>query len=398
MHKLLTVCLMLMIRNIFGKQYVAGTSMTRLMVVAGARPNFMKVAPIMKALERRSGLFEVTLVHTGQHYDDQMSAVFFNELGLRSPDIALDIGSGSHAEQTGRTLMALEVTLIKHRPDLVIVVGDVNATLAATLAAKKLKIAVAHVEAGLRSHDPTMPEEINRVLTDRISDFHFTTDHFADSNLKREGFSEKSVHRVGNVMIDTLLTYRDRAARSDILDRLGVKTRGYALATLHRESNVDDPENLARLLSAFVQLSKTLPIVMPLHPRTEKRLDTSGLKGLLASSRVMLISPLGYFDFVKLMDMSCFVMTDSGGVQEETTVLGIRCLTLRKTTERPITCEVGTNMLIGPDPAAIMKNALPLVSNTARQDSAPPLWDGYAAERLALVLERRFDARSLSAA
>ncbi|MEM9354926.1 MAG: UDP-N-acetylglucosamine 2-epimerase (non-hydrolyzing) [Pseudomonadota bacterium] len=372
--------------------------MTRLMIVAGARPNFMKVAPIMKALEKRSNLFDVTFVHTGQHYDDRMSTIFFAELGLPAPDIALGIGSGSHAEQTGKTLIGLEAAIIDHRPDLVIVVGDVNATLAATLAAKKLKFPVAHVEAGLRSHDLTMPEEINRVLTDRISDIHFTTDHFADSNLKREGISEKSVHRIGNVMIDTLLAYRDRAARSDILDRLGVVPRGYAIATLHRESNVDGPDILLRLLSVFVHLSKTIPIVMPLHPRTQKKLDGFDLSELLQSSQVTILEPLGYFDFVKLMDSSCFVMTDSGGVQEETTVLGVPCLTLRKTTERPMTCEFGTNTLVGLDPATILNSALPFASDQVRRRSLPPLWDGHSAERLASVLERMFDGRSLSAA
>lgn len=375
-----------------------GRRMAHLMIVAGARPNFMKVAPIMKALGKRQDLFNVTFVHTGQHYDDKMSVTFLNELGLPAPDIALGIGSGSHAEQTGKTLMALEAALFDHRPDLVIVVGDVNASLAATLAAKKLNIAVAHVEAGLRSHDLTMPEEINRVLIDRISDIHFTTDHFADSNLKREGISEKSVHRVGNVMIDTLLAYRDCASKSGILDSLSITARGYALATLHRSGNVDDPDNLARLLSAFVHLSKTLPVIMPLHPRTEKRLDAFGLRDLLQSSRVTLTRPLGYLDFVKLMDASCFVMTDSGGVQEETTVLGIPCLTLRKTTERPITCEIGTNELVGLDPDAVLKSALPLAYDPTRREAAPPLWDGRASERLTSVLEQRFDIRALSAA
>lgn len=372
--------------------------MTRLMVVGGARPNFVKIAPIMKALKRRSDLFDVVFVHTGQHYDDLMSAVFFKELGLPAPDVALGIGSGSHAEQTGKTLIAVEVTLIDYRPDLVIVVGDVNATLAAALAAKKLGIAVAHVEAGLRSQDLTMPEEINRVLTDRISDVHFTTDHVADANLMREGIPERSVHRVGNVMIDTLLAHRDRAAESDILGRLGVTPQGYALATLHRESNVDDPNNLACLLSAFVQLSRTIPIIMPLHPRTQKRLDALGLKGLLQSSCVKLVHPLGYLDFVKLMDMSSFVITDSGGVQEETTVLGVACLTVRRATERPITCEVGTNRLVGLDPEMILKSALPLVANPTRRSAVPQLWDGHAAERLVTVLEHRFNVRPLSAA
>lgn len=372
--------------------------MTRLMVIVAARPNFMKVAPIMKALKRRADLFETMLVHTGQHYDERMSAVFFSELGLPAPDVSLGIGSGSHAEQTGKTLMALEATFIDHRPDMVIVVGDVNATLAAALAAKKLGIAVAHVEAGLRSYDLTMPEEVNRVMTDRISDLHFTTDHIADSNLKREGIDEATVHQVGNVMIDTLLAHRSRAACSTILHRLNVVHGGFALATLHRDSNVDRAANLERLLSAFVLVSRVIPVISPLHPRTRKEIDSQGLEGLLQSSRVRLIDPLGYLDFVKLMDSSRFVMTDSGGVQEETTVLGIPCLTLRETTERPITCEAGTNELVGLDPQAILKGALPLMSASVRDSAVPPLWDGHSAERLVAVLEHYCDVRSLSAA
>jgi UDP-N-acetylglucosamine 2-epimerase (non-hydrolysing) len=376
----------------------AGSDMTRLTVIVGARPNFMKVAPIMKALERRGDLFETKLVHTGQHYDDRMSAIFFSELGLPAPDVSLGIGSGSHAEQTGRTLMALEATFIEHRPDLVIVVGDVNATLAAALAAKKLGIAVAHVEAGLRSHDLRMPEEINRVMTDRISDIHFTTDHVADSNLEREGMAGTTIHRIGNVMIDTLLAHRPRAARSTILSRLDLAPRGYAVATLHRDSNVDRTANLERLLSAFIRVSQVMPVIMPLHPRTRREIKAHGLEGLLPSTRVRLIEPLGYLDFVKLMDASRFVMTDSGGIQEETTILGVPCLTLRETTERPITCEAGTNELVGLEPEAILKAALQLVSMTDRQNAAPPLWDGHAAERLVTVLEDRYDVRSLSAA
>ena len=372
--------------------------MTRLMAIVGARPNFMKAAPIIKALERRADLFETRLVHTGQHYDERMSAIFFNELGLPTPDVSLGIGSGSHAEQTGRTLIALEATFIEHRPDLVIVVGDVNATLAAALAAKKLGIAVAHVEAGLRSHDLAMPEEINRVMTDRISDMHFTTDHIADSNLKNEGIAAASVHRIGNVMIDTLLAHRQRAARSTILDRLHVAPGGFALATLHRDRNVDHAANLGRLLTAFVLVSRVIPVIVPLHPRTRREIDTQGLEGLLQSSRVQLIDPLGYLDFVKLMDTARFVMTDSGGVQEETTALGVPCLTLRDTTERPITCEAGTNQLVGLDPEAILNHALPLMAAAAHETEVPPLWDGRAAERLVAVLEHRHAIPSLSAA
>jgi UDP-N-acetylglucosamine 2-epimerase (non-hydrolysing) len=327
-----------------------------------------------------------------------MSAIFFNELGLPVPDVSLGIGSGSHAEQTGKTLIALEATFISHRPDIVVVVGDVNATLAAALAAKKLGIAVAHVEAGLRSFDLSMPEEINRVMTDRISDLHFTTDSIADMNLQREGLNEATVHRIGNVMIDTLLAHRSRAARSTILDRLRMAPGGFVLVTLHRDSNVDRSANLGRLMSALVLVSRVIPVVMPLHPRTRREIDAQGLEGLLRSSQVRLTDPLGYLDFVKLMDSSRFVMTDSGGVQEETTVLGIPCLTLRETTERPITCEAGTNRLVGLDPETIMNHALSLMSASVRGSTAPPLWDGLAAERLVAVLEERYDIRSLSAA
>jgi len=372
--------------------------MMRLMLIAGARPNFVKAAAIMKALRRRNDIFDTMLVHTGQHYDDRMSAIFFAELGLPAPDIALGIGSGTHAEQTGKTLMAVETVCVDHEPDLVIVVGDVNATLAGALAAKKLGIAVAHVEAGLRAHDHAMPEEINRIATDRICDLHFTTDHLADDNLQREGISPKGIHRVGNVMIDTLLANQARAAQSNVLDRLDIQPGGYALATLHRSANVDQVRDLSRALKALALVSKEIPIILPLHPRTKKRLDAYGMRALLERSHVTEVDPLGYLDFVKLMDASRFVMTDSGGVQEETTVLGVDCLTLRSTTERPITCELGTNQLVGVDPQHVLRHAQQLLSETDRSYTVPSLWDGHAAERLAAVLEHSCDITSSAAA
>ena len=368
------------------------------MLIAGARPNFVKIAPIMDALMKRPAAFEPILVHTGQHYDTKMSAVFFAELGVPQPDLNLGIGSGSHAEQTGRTMMAIEQACLEREPDLVIVVGDVNATLAAALAAKKLGIKVAHVEAGLRAHDRTMPEEINRIATDRISDLLFTTDHYADENLLNEGIPVSMIHRVGNVMIDTLLGHRARAARSDILDRLEIKPRQYALATLHRGANVDRPKDLSRLLQALNVVSKEIPIVLPLHPRTRQRLDATGLHDLVGGSRIRLIEPLGYLDFVRLMDQARLVMTDSGGVQEETTVLGVPCLTLRRTTERPITCQIGTNLLVGVEPQYLLKTVNRLLAHPTSGCRVPPLWDGRAAERLVTVLEGPVDMPSLSLA
>lgn len=370
----------------------------RLMIVSGARPNFVKIAPIIKALEKRRETFETLLVHTGQHYDDRMSAIFFAELGLPEPDINLGIGSGSHAEQTGKTMIAIEAACLEHDPDLVIVVGDVNATLAAALAAKKLGITVAHVEAGLRAHDPTMPEEINRIVTDRISDLHFTTDHMADENLLREGISPGTIHRIGNVMIDSLLASRARTGRSSILKHLDAEPGHYAVATLHRGANVDRAADLERSLKALILVSKEIPVILPLHPRTQERIDAHGARECLALSRVKLIDPLGYFDFLKLMESARFVMTDSGGVQEETTILGIPCLTLRETTERPITCELGTNQVVGVNPDLIVKKARQLLSDPIRSHMAPPLWDGRAAERLVAVLEEAVGVRSLAVA
>jgi len=353
--------------------------MVHLTVVAAARPNFMKVAPVLRALEGRA---ETTLVHTGQHYDDQMSNVFFAELGIPLPDVNLGVGSGSHAEQTAAVMVAFEKQLLGSPTDAVVVVGDVNSTLAASLVATKLGIRVAHVEAGLRSGDWTMPEEANRVLTDRMSTWLFTPSADADANLLAEGIASDRIRLVGNVMIDTLLTNLDRArARADVLRaQLGGLER-FAVLTLHRPANVDEPETLLRLIDAVARAAPDLPVIFPVHPRTSARLE--GCTDLPSNLRPL--PPLSYLDFVGLVAGAELVLTDSGGIQEETSVLGVPCLTIRDNTERPITCELGTNRLIGTDPAAIAP-AVAEARTTSRTPASIPLWDGHAGERVADVL------------
>jgi len=350
-----------------------------LTVVAAARPNFMKVAPVLRALEGRA---ETTLVHTGQHYDDHMSNVFFEELGIPRPDVNLGVGSGSHAEQTAAVMVAFEKQLVGSATDAVVVVGDVNSTLAASLVATKLGIPVAHVEAGLRSGDWTMPEECNRVLTDRMSTWLFTPSPDADANLLAEGIAPDRIHLVGNVMIDTLLTNLDRAqARAGALRAELGGLEHFAVLTLHRPANVDDPENLARLIDAVAGAAPDLPIVFPVHPRTSARLEGRGD----LPSNLRCLAPMSYLDFIGLVAGAELVLTDSGGIQEETSVLGVPCLTIRDNTERPITCELGTNRLIGTDPAAIAP-AVVAARAGARTPASIPLWDGHAGERVAGVL------------
>ncbi|MGH2793328.1 MAG: non-hydrolyzing UDP-N-acetylglucosamine 2-epimerase, partial [Actinomycetota bacterium] len=308
----------------------------RVFHVAGARPNFMKVAPVVRALEQRG--VHVELVHTGQHYDRDMSSAFFVDLGMREPDVHLEVGSASHAVQTARVMERLEPVLLDRNPDLVVVVGDVNSTLAAALVCAKLDVPVAHVEAGLRSFDRTMPEEINRVLTDQVSELLFTTSPEAEANLLREGIAGSRIHFVGNPMIDSLELHLERARRSDVLDRLGIDEHGYGLVTLHRPSNVDDPAVLEGLLEAFADLSRRIPVVFPAHPRTTKMIERFGLEHLTkpaddAVRGVAITEPLGYLDFLRLIAGARLVLTDSGGIQEETTILGVPCLTLRSNTE-----------------------------------------------------------------
>jgi UDP-N-acetylglucosamine 2-epimerase (non-hydrolysing) len=358
----------------------------RLTCVAGARPNFPKIAPILAAA-RQAGV-DAKLVHTGQHYDERLSKLFFQELDIPEPDVHLGVGGGSHASQTGRVMIAFDETLDQVPTDMVLVVGDVNSTFACTLVAVKRGIPVAHVEAGLRSGDRTMPEEINRILTDQISDYLFTTERSATANLTREGIPESRVHFVGNVMIDTLLRNRERALKSDIVSRLGLEERGYAVCTLHRPSNVDSQEGAANTVRAVSGLADQIRVVLPIHPRTRHRFAEFGLLEQLESRpEIMILEPQGYLDFLALVDRSRLVLTDSGGIQEETSVLGVPCLTFRENTERPITIEQGTNRLVGTRPEAVAAAAAEVLALEKLEPRAPELWDGHAGERIIQVLK-----------
>ncbi len=355
----------------------------RLLHVVGARPNYMKAAAVMRAA-RAAGVEQV-LVHTGQHYGERMSDVFFADLDLPPPDHQLAVGSGTHAQQTARVMLALEPVILRERPDWVVVVGDVNSTAAAALTASKLGVRVAHVEAGLRSFDRTMPEEINRVVTDQLADLLLTPSADADANLRAEGRPGGAVRLVGNVMIDMLDAHLARARALDLPRRYGLQRRGYAVATLHRPANVDRPAALARLVGMLAEVSARLPVVFPVHPRTRLALEQHRQAGP-PPTRMRLVEPLGYLDFLGLLDGARVVLTDSGGIQEETSVLGIPCLTLRDNTERPITVTDGTNTLIGADGARL---APALADALARDDFTPrrpPLWDGRAAERVVAAL------------
>src|ERR1043166_1705536 len=318
----------------------------KLLLVAGARPNFMKVAPLLWEIQNRDDV-DASLVHTGQHYDEKMSQRFFAELDIPTPDVNLEVGSGSHAVQTAEVMKRFEPVLLSQRPDVVVVVGDVNSTFACAMTAVKLGFKVAHVEAGLRSFDRTMPEEINRILTDAISDWLFVTEPSGLANLQAENVPAERVHLVGNVMIDTLLACAPRIAKSPILDTLGVQPGGYAVLTMHRPANVDQPEAFAGLMHAIMLMQQEIPFVFPVHPRTRKAIDEYRRESL---PNLMFTEPLGYLDFMKLIGDARFVLTDSGGVQEETTQLGVPCLTMRETTERPVTVTQGTNQLVGLDP------------------------------------------------
>jgi len=356
--------------------------------VSGARPNFMKIDPVFRALDREPERFRTVLVHTGQHYDEQMAKVFFEDLGLRQPDIDLGVGSGSHAEQTGKVMIHIERVLQRERPDLVVVVGDVNSTLAASVTAAKLCIPVAHVEAGLRSRDRTMPEEINRIVTDALSDLLFTPSVDGDENLRAEGVAEERIHFVGNVMIDSLRRCLPLTEKSELPGSLGLQSRGYALLTLHRPSNVDDKKVLSGILDALNVIQERMPIVFPVHPRTRKQVREFGLAERIESMPGMrLLNPVGYLDFLALQARAGLVLTDSGGVQEETTVLGVPCLTLRHNTERPVTVTQGTNRITGPSTERIVEAASEILGGDgAFEARVPELWDGKAAERIADVL------------
>jgi UDP-N-acetylglucosamine 2-epimerase (non-hydrolysing) len=365
--------------------------------VVGARPNFMKIAPIVDALRKFPDL-QHCLVHSGQHYDETLSGSFFTELGLPRPDVNLQVGSGSHAEQTAEVMKRLEPVLLDYQPDLVLVVGDVNSTLATAITAVKLGIRVAHVEAGLRSFDSTMPEEINRKLTDAISDLLFVTEQSGIENLRHEGISEEKMFLVGNVMIDTLLRHREVAAGSPILDQLHLRNgsglKPYGVLTLHRPSNVDDPQLLRGILTAVNTIAADFPIFFPVHPRTRKNIESFGLGRFFSqetptSSGVVSLDPLGYLDFLNMNDHARLVLTDSGGVQEETTVLGVPCLTLRENTERPATVDNGTNRIVGVDPDNILAVAREVLLQPTRSTRHPPLWDGQAAPRIVEILRQQ---------
>jgi UDP-N-acetylglucosamine 2-epimerase (non-hydrolysing) len=352
--------------------------------IVGARPNFMKIAPIVREMKRRERDFLPLLVHTGQHYDAAMSDAFFTDLDIPRPDFHLEVGSASHAVQTARIMMEFEPVVTAEKPDWVLVVGDVNSTIACALVCSKLGVKVAHVEAGLRSRDRTMPEEINRLLTDQISDLLLTTSEDADENLEKEGIPAEKIRFVGNVMIDSLFHSMKIAEKSKVRESLNLDGKDYAVLTLHRPSNVDDRHTLSNLLEAISAIGEKLPVIFPVHPRTSARITEFGLVETIENSNVKLIEPLGYLDFLRLYSGARLVLTDSGGIQEETTALSIPCLTLRENTERPVTISMGTNLLVGTNPEKIKQTAFEVLS---REDSAkdvkiPPLWDGRAAERI----------------
>jgi UDP-N-acetylglucosamine 2-epimerase (non-hydrolysing) len=362
----------------------------RIMFVAGARPNFVKIAPLLREFAKHADVFETFLVHTGQHYDFEMSGVFFEGLQIPDPDIHLNVGSHSHAVQTARIMIAFEKVLMKNKPDLLVVVGDVNSTAACALVASKLGVKVAHVEAGLRSFDRTMPEEINRVITDSISDYLFVSEESGLRNLKREGVASEKVHFVGNVMIDSLIWAGPLVGQSDIVDRLNLTEKAYGVVTLHRPSNVDSNGSLSAIYDIFRLVSEKIELVYPVHPRTRSMMERFGLlEKLKELTNLRLTDPLGYLDFVRLMKDSRFVLTDSGGIQEETTALGVPCLTMRENTERPCTVKQSTNTLVGMDKQRIARSVPNILKGKFKRGTVPALWDGRASQRIAGIFRDR---------
>ncbi len=360
--------------------------MQKIHLIAAARPNFMKIAPLYHALKKAEGIAP-SIVHTGQHYDVKMSDAFFKDLMLPEPHLHLGIGSGTHAEQTGRVMIAYEKVLMEDPPDLVVVVGDVNSTVAATLAAVKLGIKVAHLEAGLRSFDRTMPEEINRIVTDALADILWTPSSDGDENLLSEGVAREKIECVGNIMIDSLEMMRPAIEKENAVARMGVTGKSYGIVTLHRPSNVDDPGALKIITEALIHLSNKIPLLFPVHPRTRKNLvDQKLMERMEAAENISLLNPLGYVEFMNLVFSSHLVVTDSGGIQEETTYLGIPCLTLRPNTERPITITHGTNRLCKPEDLQLMANDA--LSSSRAESKKPPLWDGRTAERVVVAIKK----------
>jgi len=367
-----------------------------ILCVVGARPNFMKIAPVIRAMKGAAAPVPVRLVHTGQHYDPEMNSQYFQALGIPNPDINLEVGSASHAVQTAEIMRRFEPVLDAARPAAVLVVGDVNSTLACALVAVKKGVAVIHVEAGLRSFDRTMPEEINRVLTDQVSDLLFTTEKSARENLLREGVPESRIHFVGNVMIDTLrYNLRQAVPPARTLSQHGAPAdwaqKGFAVLTLHRPSNVDDPGTLRSLLGAIREISRQLPVAFPMHPRTRAKIEQHGLGTVLDGQQLLGLPPLGYLEMLGLMQAARLVLTDSGGIQEETTALGVPCVTLRDNTERPITVEEGTNTVVGQDPARILAVVDEILRTGGKAGRIPELWDGRASTRIAATLREWLD-------
>ena len=354
--------------------------------VAGARPNFMKIAPLLDAMEEYPNM-EPLLVHTGQHYDYEMSQIFFEEFGIPEPDVYMGVGSGSHAVQTGKIMVEFEKVVMEHKPDIALVVGDVNSTVACAIVGSKLWIPVAHVEAGIRSFDRTMPEEINRILTDVISDYLFTRTEEGNENLRKEGIPDEKIFLVGDITIDTLLKYKDKASASGILEELELDKNSYALMTLHRPSNVDVKADFVNILNALAEVQKRTKIIFPIHPRTKARVEEFGLSDMISDMKnLMVIEPLGYLAFMGLMVNAKFVLTDSGGMQTETTVLGIPCLTMRENTERQETVREGSNILVGGDAQLIIAESMKILDGHGKIGSYPEIWDGRTAQRIVQTL------------
>ena len=360
--------------------------------MVGARPNFMKIAPLIRAMNKKRDRVEHLLVHTGQHYDENMSDTFFKDLEIPQPDINLGVGSDSHAVQTGNIMIEFEKVLLYNKPDLIVVVGDVNSTVACSLVATKMGIKVAHVEAGLRSFDRTMPEEINRILTDAIADYLFTTEASGKENLHNEGIPEKKIFFVGNVMIDTLVFCMNKIKNAG-LPFNGLKEKNYAVVTLHRPSNVDEPDRLKNILDILYRISKELMLVIPLHPRTRKNIESFGMNDMLVALKQnsVITEPIGYLEMLRLNKTAKLVITDSGGLQEESTYLGVPCITLRENTERPSTVGIGTNVIVGNNRKLFYESFETIMSNEYKGGEIPPLWDGKACERIIEIIDNSYN-------
>ncbi|MDR4988144.1 MAG: UDP-N-acetylglucosamine 2-epimerase (non-hydrolyzing) [Bacteroidales bacterium] len=365
--------------------------MKKIISVVGARPNFIKIAPVAKAFRKYRKEVKHLLCHTGQHFDQRMSEIFFDQLEMPRPDFYLGVGGGSHAEQTARIMLEFEKVLAEERPDLVIVPGDVNSTLAASLVASKMGIPIAHVEAGLRSFDKSMPEEINRIVTDVVSDFLFVTEHSGMHNLRDEGMDESKIHFVGNTMIDTLDTHYEAIEACTVAQDMGLTPGKYVLATFHRPSNVDEESELTELMQTLGNIARERKLVFPIHPRTRKNIEKYGLDKKMPKE-LLITEPLGYIEFLSLMRYAELVITDSGGIQEETTYMGVQCITVRKNTERPVTIDVGTNHLVGTIMEKVEKTALDILGGVTKPGRIPELWDGKAARRIAEIIVEHFAA------